>query len=231
MSVLKTSSGRGGKAYARKVDMYLKPFCEGGERQPRGRGARRGDARTHITDGGPDSKPVVGELDAERARVGRGVLHRARRRFVSFAATVREADGRFERPGGVQVEGQKGRGRVDGRGRAFVGRRRGGGSGGNGVRRAKEALESELDFVAVAEVAGRRTADAVADDTDPGAPNVVTDSDVELEDAEEVNLELVDVLERDPRHGGERLVAVRVVLERLKIQAMSSGKLAKAEIK
>lgn len=76
-------------------------------------------------------------------------------------------------------------------------------------------MERRLDVRVVAHVAALG-ADALRDDADPGLPNVAANGNVEAESAKDEGLEVVDVLEGDARDGGEGLVAVRVVLERLR---------------
>lgn len=89
---------------------------------------------------------------------------------------------------------------------------------------AHEALQGRADFGAVANLpaAGVR---ALAHGVEPWLPHVLAHGDVEAEGTEDEDLEIVDVLERDAGDGSEGLVAVRVVLERLRKVTKVSGKL------
>lgn len=95
--------------------------------------------------------------------------------------------------------------------------------GGGVARGVEEALKRTLHVGAVAQVATLRV-DALGDDADPGLPDVATNGDVETESPKDEGLEVVDILEGDTRDGGKGLVAVRVVLERLrKIDGVSES--------
>jgi hypothetical protein len=130
---------------------------------------------------------------------------------------------RFEGSGRVEVDIGKQLGVVDrGRRAVSVDGGRGIGRGGLSGRGTLKAIKPGVDFAATANVASAGSG-ALGDDAEPRLPDVVADSDVEAESAKDEDFEVVDVLEGDARDGGERLVAVRVVLERLWRRAKSQG--------